>query len=71
MECAALLVLNPRAMVALAGTCAPAIAGEAGDLLGREVWVYDEWCASRGLAMIAQDVFSGARSILGIAVDLS
>jgi len=34
------------------------------------VAVYDEWCASRGLAAIARDVFSGAENILGIDVDL-
>ncbi len=71
MECAALLVLNPAARVALAGSCAPVIAGEVAALLGREVTVYDEWCAARGLSLIARDVFSGSRSILGIAVDLS
>ena len=70
MECAALLLLNPRARVALAGSLAPLIAPEVESLLGMDVAVYDEWCASRGLAAIARDVFSGAGDILGIDVDL-
>jgi putative methanogenesis marker protein 12 len=68
MECAALRVLSPGARVALAGSCAPAIAGEVEALLGEKPVVYDEWCASRGLARIARDVFSGKREILGIGV---
>ena len=70
MECAALLLLNDRARVALAGTLAPLIAPEVGALLHREVTVYDEWCASRGLAKIARDVFSGTPEILGLDTDL-
>jgi putative methanogenesis marker protein 12 len=70
MECAALRLLNPDARIAVAGTLAPVIAGEAGRLLGLPVAVYDEWCASRGLARIAGDVFSGASRILGIDVNL-
>jgi len=70
MECAALLLLNPCAKVALAGSLAPVIGPEVGHLLNRPVAVYDEWCASRGLAKIANEVFSGSRSILGIGVDL-
>jgi putative methanogenesis marker protein 12 len=70
MECAALLLLNPRARVALAGTLAPLLAPEVESLLGTDVAVYDEWCASRGLARIAREVFSGAEEILGLDVDL-
>ncbi|WP_292370254.1 methanogenesis marker 12 protein [Methanoregula sp. UBA64] len=70
MECASLRLLNPRARVALAGSLAPTIAPEVESLLGQDVAVYDEWCASRGLAAIARDVFSGADTILGIDVDL-
>jgi putative methanogenesis marker protein 12 len=70
MECAALRLLNPRARIALAGSLAPAVAREVRTLLGCEVTVYDEWCASRGLAKIARDVFSGRHGILGLAVDL-
>jgi putative methanogenesis marker protein 12 len=68
MECAALRVLNPRARIALAGTCAPDIAQEVERLLGEKPTVFDEWCASRGLARIARDVFGGKREILGIRV---
>jgi putative methanogenesis marker protein 12 len=70
MECAALRLLNPRAAIALAGSLAPGIAPYVRNLLGTDVAVYDEWCASRGLARIARDVFSGSRNILGLDVDL-
>ena len=70
MECAALRLLNRSAKVALAGSLAPAVAPEVRELLGCDVAVYDEWCASRGLARIARDVFSGKNEILGLAVDL-
>jgi putative methanogenesis marker protein 12 len=70
MECAALLMLNPPASVALAGSLAPIIAPDVRRLLGRDVAVYDEWCASRGLVRIARDVFSGSKKILGLDVDL-
>jgi len=68
MECAGLRILSPRARVALAGTCAPHIAAEVEVLLGEKAAVFDEWCASRGLARIARDVFGGEREILGISV---
>lgn len=70
MECAALLVLNNRAHIALAGSLASTIAGEVKSLLGREVSVFDEWCASKGLVRIARDVFCGKKEILGLDVDL-
>jgi putative methanogenesis marker protein 12 len=70
MECAALLLLCPGSPVALAGSLAQEISGEVGSLLSREIRVYDEWCASRGLAGIARDVFSGKSEILGIGVDM-
>lgn len=70
MECAALLLLNTRARVALAGSLAPVIASEVKDLLGQDVAIFDEWCASSGLVRIARDVFHGSTSILGIGVDL-
>ncbi len=70
MECAALRLLNPGARIALAGSLGPVIAGEVRGLLGCDLAVYDEWCASRGLSRIARDVFSGKREILGRAVDL-
>jgi putative methanogenesis marker protein 12 len=70
MECAALLLLNHCAHIALAGSLASAIAGEVKTLLGREVSVFDEWCASKGLVRIAHDIFSGKKEILGLDVDL-
>jgi putative methanogenesis marker protein 12 len=70
MECAALLLLDPGARVALAGSIGPLISSDVSAFLGREVAVYDEWCASSGLALIAKDVFSGKREILGISVDM-
>jgi len=70
MECAAMLLLNRKAHVALAGTLAPRIARAVEAHLKRKVAVYDEWCASRGLARIARDVFSGTPHILGLGVDL-
>ncbi|MFA4877464.1 MAG: methanogenesis marker 12 protein [Methanoregula sp.] len=70
MECASLRLLNRDAKVALAGSLAPIIAPEVKALLGCELTVYDEWCASRGLVRIARDVFLGKKEILGIAADL-
>ena len=70
MECAALLLLNSRASIALAGSLAPVIAPEVKSLLSRDIAVYDEWCASRGLSKIAKKVFSGSSEILGLDVDL-
>lgn len=70
MECAALRLLNPRAPIALAGSLAPLIAPEVKSLLGCNVAVYDEWCASRGLSKIARDVFSGRKTILGLDTNL-
>jgi putative methanogenesis marker protein 12 len=70
MECAAMLVLNQKARVALAGTLAPVIAPAVEAHLERKVTVYDEWCAARGLARIAHDAFSGTTDILGLGVDL-
>ncbi len=69
MECASMLLLNPGANVALAGSMAPAIAPQVKELLSCDVTVYDEWCAARGLARIARDVFTGATDILGLAVE--
>ena len=63
-------LLNPGARIALAGSLALVVAPEVGSLLASNITVYDEWCASRGLAKIARDVFSGRREILGLDVDL-
>jgi putative methanogenesis marker protein 12 len=70
MECAALLLLNTRARVALAGSLAPIIGSEVKGLLGQDVAIFDEWCASSGLVKIAHDVFHGSTNILGLGVDL-
>lgn len=70
MECASMRILNKKAKIALAGSLAPVIAPEVKSLLGCDVAVYDEWCASRGLVKIARDVFSGKKEILGLDVDL-
>jgi hypothetical protein len=70
MECAALRLLNKNARIALAGSLAPVIASDVKSLLGCDIAVYDEWCAGRGLAKIAREVFSGRREILGLAVNL-
>jgi len=64
-----MLLLNPIARVALAGSMAPAIASGVEALLTRDIVIYDEWCAARGLAKIARDTFLGAHQILGLAVD--
>ena len=70
MECAALRLLNKNAAIALAGSLAPVNAPEVRELLGCDIAVYDEWCASRGLVRIARDVFSGKSGILGLETDL-
>ena len=70
MECAAMRLLNRHAAIALAGSLAPVVAPEVEALLGTKVTVYDKWCASRGCARIARDVFSGTRTILGLDTDL-
>lgn len=70
MECAALLVLAPHARVALSGSMAAAVAETVQSLLGREITLYDEWCAADGLSLIAREVFSrGAGTILGLSVN--
>ncbi len=68
MECASLLMLNPQASVALAGSLAPELADEISALLNKPVAVFDEWAASLGLALAAREIFSGAKDILGVAV---
>ncbi|MDO8840951.1 methanogenesis marker 12 protein [Methanocalculus sp.] len=70
MEIASMLLLAPDAKVALAGSCAPSIADEVQSLLRSDIAVYDEWSASRGLSMIAEDIACGKKEILGIPVDI-
>lgn len=69
MECASMLLLNPGARVALAGSKAPVVADEVRALLGREVAVYDEWCAAHGLAGLAREVFTGNAPVLGLPLE--
>lgn len=70
MECAAMRVLCPCAKVALAGSLAPAIGDRVREHLCTDVAVYDEWCASRGIARITREVFSGKDEILGLDVKM-
>ncbi|MCQ1539363.1 methanogenesis marker 12 protein [Methanocalculus taiwanensis] len=70
MEIASMLLLAKDAQIALAGSCAPRIAKEVRNLLERDIAIYDEWAASRGLSMIAHDINAGKREILGINVDI-
>jgi len=70
MECAALQILAPGAPVALCGSLAHEISVQVTELLHQKVFVYDEWTAARGLAKIAEAVFSGEKNILGLSVTL-
>ena len=75
MEINALLVLcrdrgeaNPDLF--LAGSPAAKLSGRVSELLGREVQPLDSCAAAQGCACIAEDVFNGSKSILGLEVDL-
>lgn len=71
MECAALALLAPHALVALCGSLASAVCPLVTELLGSTPFILDEWAASNGLAAIAHDVYvKGAPDILGIKVEL-
>jgi len=70
MECAALQILAPHAPVALCGSLAEEISGDVIELLQADVHIYDEWTAARGLAKIAEAVYSGERNILGLSATL-
>lgn len=70
MECAALRLLAPKAPIALCGSLSEVVKPDVTELLGVEPLILDEWTAARGLAAIAEAVFSGrADDILGIPVD--
>jgi len=74
MEIAALLVLSreqgqPNPDLFLAGSPAARICDEVSGLLGRNVLPLDRYAAARGCARIAEDVFRGKKSILGLEVD--
>ena len=75
MEINALLVLcrdrgEPNPDLFLAGSPAAKLSGRVSELLGREVQPLDSCAAAQGCAWIAEDVFNGSKSILGLEVDL-
>ena len=75
MEINSLLVLcrdwgEPSPDLFLAGSPAARLCGRVSGLLGREVRPLDKCAAAQGCAWIAQDVFNGSKSILGLEVDL-
>ncbi|HII06163.1 MAG TPA: methanogenesis marker 12 protein [Methanotrichaceae archaeon] len=74
MELAAMGVLlrdlgSDRPALYLAGDPASRIAGKVSELLGREVLPLKSCDAALGGALIARDVFGGAREVLGLRVD--
>jgi putative methanogenesis marker protein 12 len=74
MEISALQVLmrdlgEPYPALFLAGSPAPEIESRVSGLMGRRAPSLDPFAAARGCARIAEDVFSGAESILGLEVD--
>ncbi len=74
MEISALEVLmrdlgEPKPKLFLAGSPSPLIAKRVSGLLCQEVRTLDRCAAAQGCAHIAQDVFAGADSILGIEVE--
>ena len=74
MEIAAMAVLlrdlgAAKPALYLAGDPAPWIAGRVTQLLGREVLPLASCDAALGCALIAEDVYGGAREVLGIGVD--
>ena len=68
MECAALRLLAPQAKIALCGSLAKDLHAEVSFLLNQEVLVFDEWIAAKGLCMIAEAVYHGAKEIAGLHV---
>ncbi|MCX6672753.1 MAG: methanogenesis marker 12 protein [Methanothrix sp.] len=75
MEINALLVLSrdwgePNLDLFLAGSPAARLSRRVSELLGRDVQPLDGYAAAQGCAWIAEDVFNGSKSILGLEVDL-
>jgi putative methanogenesis marker protein 12 len=75
MEINALIVLcrdrdeeNPD--IFLAGSPAARLSPRVSELLGRKVLPLESCAAAQGCAWIAEDVFNGSKSILGLVVDL-
>jgi len=74
MEIAAMLILmrdlgEPCPDLFLAGSPSSMIKGRVSDLVGREVESLERFAAAKGCACIAEDVFRGSESILGLVVD--
>jgi len=74
MEIAAMIILmrdlgEPRPDLFLAGSPSPIIRERVSELLGRDVKSLERFSAAKGCACIAEDVFKGRESILGLAVD--
>lgn len=74
MEIGALLVLmrdlgEPKPRIFLAGSPAPLIEHRVAGLLGTDVGTLGRCAAAEGCARIAEDVFRGMKSILGLEVD--
>jgi putative methanogenesis marker protein 12 len=63
----ALGATNPE--LYLAGSPAPELAHRVSELLGRVVQPLDNFCPAKGCAQIAEDVYFGKKSILGLDVD--
>lgn len=74
MEISALAILmrdlgEAEPKLYLAGSPAPLIESRVSKLLGRQVGSLGRCASAEGCALVAQDVFSGAEQVLGIAVD--
>ncbi len=74
MELAAMGVLlrdlgSSHPTLYLAGDPASRIAGRVSELLGREVLALKSCDAALGCALIAEDVYNGAKEVLGLRVD--
>jgi putative methanogenesis marker protein 12 len=74
MEMAALMILmrdlgEPSPDLFLAGSPAPVLKRRVSDLVGRDIISLERFAAAKGCACIAEDVFKGRESILGLAVD--
>ena len=74
MEMASLMILmrdlgEPCPDLFLAGSPAPMLKGRVSVLVGRKVKSLKRFAAAKGCACIAEDVFKGCESILGLTVD--
>jgi len=74
MEIAGLMILmrdlgEPNPDLFLAGSPAPMLRKRVSDLVGRDIKSLERFAAAKGCACIAEDVFKGCESILGLEVD--